>query len=198
MKTRPFARFVSAKNLARLASALLLQGSLVAQAQPSPDHSDPPNPPRHPRPPGERADNRFQPGPGMMLMDRVLDEDQRESMRSILAAQRETLRDIQDKIRSARKELLKASLAEKFDEDRVRSQALVVAKLEAELTVLRAKALSQVQPPLSGEQVARMLNPPLPRRPMDGEPRPNDRRDDRPPGPRDGDYPPRPPRPVGP
>jgi len=165
MKTRPFARFVLAGNLASLISALLLPGSLVADAQPSPDHPDRPNAPRNPRPPGERPDNRFQPGPGMALMDRVLSEDQRESMRSIMASQREALRDIQDKMGSARKELLKAALAEKFDEDLVRSKALVVARLEAELTVLRAKALSQVQPPLSEGQVARILNPPPPRLP---------------------------------
>jgi Spy/CpxP family protein refolding chaperone len=52
----------------------------------------------------------------MALMERVLTEDQRESMRSIMASQREAMRDIQEKMRIARKELLKVSFSDKFDE----------------------------------------------------------------------------------
>jgi Spy/CpxP family protein refolding chaperone len=122
----------------------------------------------------------------LALMERVLTEEQRESMRSIMSSQRETMRDIQEKMREARKELLKASLAEKFEEDVVRTKALAVAKLEADLTVLRAKALSQVQPPLSERQIEQIVNAPQERM-QPGEPRRNQQRGDRPPRPRDGD-----------
>jgi len=129
-------------------------------------------------------------------MERVLTEDQRESMRSIMASQRDEMRGIQEKMRVARKELLTASLAGKFDEEIVRAKALAVAKLEADLTVLRAKAMSQVQPPLSDEQIEQIMNAPQDRmQPGAGGPRPNERRGDRPRRPREGNDPQRPSRP---
>jgi len=126
-------------------------------------------------------------------MERVLTEDQRESMRAIMVSQREAMREIQEKMRMARKELLKASLANTFDEETVRVKAMAVAKLEADLTVLRAKALSQVQPPLSDEQVEQIMNAPQERM-QPGEPRGNERQ----PRPREGDGLGRPPRPAQP
>jgi len=194
MKSHPIRRFTITKVLAGLAAALLFNTYLAAQAQPNPDKPDRPRPPQGDRQRGERLpEPRSQPGPGVALMERVLTEDQRESMRAIMASQREIMRELQDKMRSARQELLKASLSDKFDEDLVRTKALAVAKLEADLTVLRAKAMSQVQPPLSEEQIAQIMNPPPQERMQsrDREPRPGDRP---PRGPRDGD-PARPARP---
>ncbi|HEX5220231.1 MAG TPA: Spy/CpxP family protein refolding chaperone [Verrucomicrobiae bacterium] len=184
MKTQQTRRF------ALCLSALLLNGWFVAQAQPNPDNPDRPRPPRAQRAQPNPPEGRFQPGPGLALMERVLTDDQRESMRSIMASQREAMRDIQDKMREARKELLKASLADKFDEEDVRAKALAVAKLEAEITVLRAKALSQVQPPLSDEQVEQIMSAPQERM-QPGEPR----RGERPQRPREGAGPGRPRRP---
>jgi Spy/CpxP family protein refolding chaperone len=179
--------------LAFCLSAFLLNGWLLAEAQPNPDKPDRPRPPGAQRGQPNPPDGRFQPGPGLAPMERVLTEDQRESMRSIMASQRETMREIQDKMRDARKELLKASLTDKFDEEVVRVKALAVAKLEAEITVLRAKALSQVQPPLSAEQVEQITN--AQERMQPGEPRFNERRGERPQRPRDGNNPGRPPKP---
>jgi hypothetical protein len=42
---------------------------------------------------------------------------------------------------------MKASPAEKFDQDAVRAKAPEVGSLDAELTLLRTKAMSEVQPP---------------------------------------------------
>lgn len=192
-------RLITARVLGGLTAALLLNSHLLAQAQPNPERPDRPRPPLGERAPGEGPGPRFQSGPGTALMERVLTGEQRESMRTILAGQREEMRVIQEQMRTARKALLQASFADKFDEDLVRTKALAVAKLEAELTVLRAKAMSQVQPPLSDEQIEKIMNPPQDRvQPRDGEPRPGERRGDRPPrGPRDGD-PARPPRPDSP
>jgi Spy/CpxP family protein refolding chaperone len=128
-------------------------------------------------------------------MERVLTEDQRESMRSIMVSQREAMREIQEKMRVARKELLKASLADTFDEEAVRAKALAVARLEADLTVLRAKALSQVQPPLSDEQIEQVVN--AQERMQLGEPRLSDRREGQgQPRPRERDGAQRRPRPI--
>jgi Spy/CpxP family protein refolding chaperone len=170
--------------------------SLGAQAQPNPDNPDRPRPPRGQPSQFDRPEARGQFGPGVPPIERVLTEEQRESMRSIMASQRDEMRGIQEKMRVARKELLKVSLAEKFDEDLVRSKALAVAKLEADLTVMRAKAMSQVQPPLSEEQIEQIMNAPQDRmQPGAGGPRPNERRGDRPPRGREGNDEPRPARP---
>ncbi|TAL01262.1 MAG: periplasmic heavy metal sensor [Verrucomicrobia bacterium] len=118
-------------------------------------------------PGGARPQGRFQerlqaiaPGTGAFAVMRVLTEEQRESMRTAMQAQREKMQPIEEQMRAARKELAVAGLTGKFDEDAVREKALKVAKLEAELTVLRAKALSQIQPPLSAEQIEQIKNPP--------------------------------------
>lgn len=131
----------------------------------------------------------------MPMLERVLTGEQRESLQAAMESQRDSMRSLEGKIRGARQALMKASLAEKFDEDMIRAKALEVGKLEAELAVLRAKAMSKMQPPLSEEQIERISNPPPPREmdvPPDG-PRPGPRQNQRPPpGPRDRPVPPQP------
>ena len=157
-----------------LSFAILLTASalcaLTSFAQPAPE-GKPEN-----RPPGgrqpqfrERMQGMIQrDGPGggqfMPMVQRVLTEEQRTSLRSAMEAQREKSRELEEKMRDARRELLKASVLDKFAEDAVRSKALEVAKLEAELTVLRAKAFSEMKPALSQEQIEELKNPP----PMEG------------------------------
>jgi hypothetical protein len=89
-----------------------------------------------------------------------LTEEQRLSFREALEAQRDQTRALDEKLRAARKEVVAAGLTEKFNEDAVRQKALEVGKLEAEQSVLRAKALSKVKPPLSAEQIERLKNLP--------------------------------------
>jgi Spy/CpxP family protein refolding chaperone len=124
----------------------------------------------------------------MPMLERVLTGEQRESLHAAMESQRDSMRKLEGKIRDARQALMKASLAENFDEDTVRTKALKVGKLEAKLAVLRAKAMSKMQPPLSHEQIERISNPPPPRE-MDGAPdgpRSGPRQNQRPPlGPRD-------------
>jgi Spy/CpxP family protein refolding chaperone len=110
--------------------------------------------------PGER---RFQqpggpsgPLAGMGPVMSVLTEEQRASFMQALQAQREKIRELEVKLRSARQELLAAGLDGKFDEDAVRKQAMAVANLEAEMDVLRAKAISQVQPPITPDQIEKI------------------------------------------
>ena len=81
-------------------------------------------------------------------------------MRQAMEAQREKVRGLEEKLRDARKEIFEAGLKEKFDEEAVREKALAMAKLDAEMTVLRAKAFSKVHPPLSPEQVEKLKNAP--------------------------------------
>lgn len=156
-----------------LAAAALLQTISTAQAQPNPDNKERPQG-RSRQPYGEGRMNErrqqggqpgFQPGnqqggPGMNLMERILTEDQRDSMRQAMEANREKNRETMEKIRDARKALNKAAFEAEFKEDVVRAKALEVAKLEAEVTVIRLKALSEVQPALSQEQLDKIMNPP--------------------------------------
>ena len=156
-----------------LAAAALLQTASTTQAQPNPDSKEQPQErPRQPYGEGrmnERRQQGGQPGvqpgnqqggPGMNLMERILTEDQRESMRQTFEANREKSRATMEKINDARKDLNKAAFAEDFNEKNVRAKALEVAKLEAELTVMRLKALAEVQPALSQEQLDKIMNPP--------------------------------------
>jgi len=182
-----------------LVTAALLQTTLPAQPQPGDEIKERP---RQPYNEGRKNERRpqggqpgFQPGnqqggPGMNVMERILTDDQRDSMRQSIEANREKNRATMDKIRDARKALNKAALDAEFKEDVVRAKALEVAKLEAELTVTRLKALSEVQPALSQEQLDKIMNPPQlqqGRNPDDVNPRPGNRRMNRPSHPSDDD-----------
>jgi len=121
------------------------------------------------------------------MYERVLNEDQRASFREAMESQRDKLRELDEKLRGARREALQAGVGEKFDEKAVRRKAMAVAELEAEMTVVRARALSQMKPSLSADQIERLRNPP----PFEGgSPRPEYQRDE----PRRGDRPARGPR----
>ena len=180
--------------------ALLAVTCLPTLAQPGPD-----NAPKRPQPPldarrGDRlafgGPQGWQPGRYAPLLERVLSEEQRLSLREAMETQRDKIRDLEEKLRDARKEMFQAGLVQKFDEEALRQKALEAGRLDAELTVLRAKALSKLKPPLSPEQIEKLKNPP----PFEGgEPRPEFRRDERPRadrpqrGPRDeNDLPPKP------
>jgi Spy/CpxP family protein refolding chaperone len=97
---------------------------------------------------------RFSPGFERVL--NVLTEEQRASMREAMAADREKIRDLEQKIRESRKELFELGLREKFDEAAVREKAHETAKLDADVTVLRVKAISKIRPPLSAEQIEKI------------------------------------------
>ena len=202
-----------------IATAVLLQTVPVAQAQPNPDKPERPHQPygegqsNERRPQGgqptgqpggpQGGQQRFQPGGqggGMNLVDRILTDDQRESIRKSLEANREKTRASMEKIRDARKALNQAALGEEFKEDVVRAKALEIATMEAELTVARLKALSEVQPALSAEQLEKILNPPQ-FQPQQGgnpdavNPRPDNNRPNRPrPGPGGENNPPQQPK----
>jgi Spy/CpxP family protein refolding chaperone len=162
--------------------ALLAVICLPTLAQPGPD-----NAPKRPQPPldarrGDRlpfgGPQGWQPGRYPPLFERVLTEEQRDSLREAMESQRDKMRDLEEKLRDARKEMFQAGLAQKFDEDALRQKALEAGRLDAELTVLRAKALSKMKPPLSADQIGKLKNPP----PFESEPRPEFRRDERPRG----------------
>ena len=184
MKTpSAIARRILAVNL-----AALLGGSIITFAQPAPNEKSDNQPAPQRRGQFQERLQAIVPRADFAAFFRVLTEEQRESFRAAMEDEREKMRGLEEKMRGARKELMNAGLAERFDEDAVRGKALEVGKLDAELTVLRAKALSKMKPALSAEQIEQIKNPP-PFNPGEfrGENRaPSPRRADRPStGPRD-------------
>jgi Spy/CpxP family protein refolding chaperone len=145
------------RNSGRKTVALLWLGILALV---STSHAQTNTPPR----PRQAEEQLFPGGPGRFgigperLMN-LLTEEQRASLREIMAGQREKARDLEEKARDARRALYETGLLDKFDEEATRQKAMAAAKLDAELTVLRLKALSQVRPPLSAQQLQKLATP---------------------------------------
>ena len=81
-----------------------------------------------------------------------LDDKQMDLYREASEVNRDALAKLDEKLRVAQKELLQAVIAEKYDDTLVGQKAEVVAKIQTEMTLLRAKALSTVAPTLTPEQ----------------------------------------------
>ena len=92
------------------------------------------------------------------LVARILTEPQRQSLRQIMESQGGRIRPLQEKMRVSREALLDLVVQGKFDESIAEQYAAQSAKAEADLTVLFAKALSQMQPRLSAQQIAELKN----------------------------------------
>ena len=82
----------------------------------------------------------------------ALDDKQRELFKDALQKESDELRQLDEKLRAAQKELIQAVIAEKADEITIREKAEAVAKIEVEMTLLRAKAFATVAPTLKPEQ----------------------------------------------
>jgi Spy/CpxP family protein refolding chaperone len=124
---------------------------------------------------GVGAGARFTPGFERVLS--VLTDDQRASIREAMVAEREKIRELEGKIRESRKELFELGLREKFDEAAVREKANEAAKLDAEMTILRVKAISKIHPALTAEQIEKIKTSSGPE-PSDRQPEPPRRRHD--------------------
>jgi Spy/CpxP family protein refolding chaperone len=86
----------------------------------------------------------------------VLTDQQRASYMAAMKNERPRLAELQAKVLAARQDMLVTSVTGKFDENVMREKALVAARIEAEMAVIRAKVFSQVQPPLTPEQVEKI------------------------------------------
>jgi Spy/CpxP family protein refolding chaperone len=95
--------------------------------------------------------DRFFPG-----LARVLTDAQRESLRTSLTAEYGQIQPLERTMRSSRQALLNDITSGNFNEAAARQDAQTSANAEAELTVLYAKALSQMTPPLSADQIGQI------------------------------------------
>lgn len=155
-----------------LTCALLMGAITIASAQPAPRQprqrplpADSDNEPARPRGERPQRQDRQQIGtpqggvPGLM---RVLTEEQARSFRQAMREQGQEVRKVAESLAEARKALLKASLTGEYKAAAVQKQARQIGKLETEMLILRAEAMSQIAPPLSAEQVEQLLNSPRP------------------------------------
>jgi Spy/CpxP family protein refolding chaperone len=86
----------------------------------------------------------------------VLNDQQRASYEASMDRQRGLMVELQAKLRVAREDFVATSVDQKFDETVMRQKAMAAYGIEAEIAVLRAKALSEVQPPLTAEQIEKI------------------------------------------
>jgi Spy/CpxP family protein refolding chaperone len=92
------------------------------------------------------------------MLNRVLTDEQRESLRALAQAQRDQIRPLEEKLMAARRALLDAAVSGKPDDNLIRQNADALAKAESELTVIYVRAISQIKPPLTPEQIGQMKN----------------------------------------
>jgi Spy/CpxP family protein refolding chaperone len=104
----------------------------------------------------------------------ALTDQQRTSYEAAMARQRPRMMELQSQLRTARADFVAASVDQKFDENSLRQKAMAAYRIEAEMAVMRAKAMSEVQPPLSAEQIERIkatqsaqVRPLRPRQPLE-------------------------------
>jgi Spy/CpxP family protein refolding chaperone len=102
--------------------------------------------------PGGAGDHAFP------LINRVLTDAQRQSLQQIMAPQRDQVRSLAEKMRASRDALFNQAASGNFNEGTVREYAEQSARAEADLMVMYARALSQMQPPLSAQQIAQIKN----------------------------------------
>jgi hypothetical protein len=130
--------------------ALRAQNTNAPVAPPAPVNAAPSMQPRmRPLPPGASAAGPFA----------ALSEEQRDSYQKILADQRDQLMELNSKLQAANQQISDAVLQTNVNEKIIREKVLAAAQIQAEMVILRAKALSQVQPPISAEQLEKMKNP---------------------------------------
>ena len=107
--------------------------------------------------------NRPGPGDGIERVFAVLTPEQRESMRKLLADSREGIHALEEQLRTARQDAFTATLGTNYDETVVRQKLEAAAQIEVQLNLIRARAVSKLQPPLSAEQIEQLKSPAEPR-----------------------------------
>jgi Spy/CpxP family protein refolding chaperone len=90
-----------------------------------------------------------------------LDDKQRDLLREAVQKDAAETRRLEEKLRVAQKELAQVTMAAPYDEQVVREKADAVAKLQSELTLLRARAFATLAPTLTAEQREQMENSPF-------------------------------------
>jgi hypothetical protein len=130
-------------------------------AETPPDASPRNRPEPRERPRADRAPEAAPGDASRRALSGTLDERQRDLLREAMQTHGEGLRQLDEKLRLAQRELMQAILTEKQDEATIRQKADTVAKLQTEQTLLRAKVFAVVVPTLKPEQRELIENSPF-------------------------------------
>ena len=76
--------------------------------------------------------------------------------RDEMSPHREKLRELEEKQATLRREFDEALFADKLDEKIVREKSVAMAEIEAERSLIRARAFAKIRPSLSEEQLERL------------------------------------------
>lgn len=143
--------------------------AFVTAAEPGPDvprrSANPPGAPSADGPRGPRPfPSQFQ-GQGPMMgggggvpVEAVLNQEQRMKFAEEMQGQREKMRELNEKSMRLRRELDEALFGEKLDESLIRKKTAELSELDAERSLIRARAFAKVRPTLSEEQLERLKN----------------------------------------
>ncbi len=149
-------------NRVNLALAAVMTAGIIATLPASGQQAQQPQPPaqnQQGQPPNQQAG--APPNRGGRFFGNMLDDKQQQLLMEAMQANAADVNAIQEKMRAAQQELVKAVLAEKYDEQVVKQKAEAVAKLQVDMTMLRAKAFSAVTPTLTPEQKQDLENSPF-------------------------------------
>jgi len=91
-----------------------------------------------------------------MPIESILDQEQRMKFGEEMQGQREKMRDLNEKSMRLRRELDEALFGETLDEGVVRKKTAELSELEAERSLIRARAFAKVRPTLTEEQLERL------------------------------------------
>lgn len=87
----------------------------------------------------------------------ALDDQQRTALREAMQKDADAVQKLDEKLRAAQKELMKAVLAEKQVEATIKEKAKAVADIQTEMIMIRAKAWGAITPTLKPEQRDQMI-----------------------------------------
>jgi len=89
---------------------------------------------------------------------RDLNDDQRNALRGFFEAQQNVMRETGERSMRLRREIAESAMADKPNEQAIREKIMQAAQLEAEATIVRARAFAQVRERLPRETVERLRN----------------------------------------
>jgi|GEM_PF-867521 len=103
---------------------------------------------------GQRGPGNAQFNPQELFRD--LNDDQRNVLRGFFEAQQNVMREVGERSMRLRREIAESALADKPNEQAIREKIMQAAQLEAEATIVRARAFAQVRDKLPKETVERL------------------------------------------
>jgi Spy/CpxP family protein refolding chaperone len=98
----------------------------------------------------------FQGGGGMPPVESILDQEQRMKFSEEMRNNRERVMELNEKSAQLRRELNEALFGDKLDEGLVRKKTTELSELEAERSLIRARAFATVRPSLTEQQLERL------------------------------------------